>query len=185
MQMNLFKRSAVTAGLAAMTLAVGSAQAYTFTLDVSGIFSNDELGSGINEVRFVDLSPGVQIVGLAWDVALFAEAPSWLSEISVALGDATDPNRLFLSPGFASARPGSESFSGSIDLVDEGLNFTLDATGRLNFQFYEITDDFSAQWDGIWESGSITVTYVPEPASFGLAALGLLGLASVGRRRRG
>ena len=135
MQLNLFKRSAVTAGLAAMTLAVGSAQAYTFTLDVSGIFSNDELGSSINEMRFVDLLPGVQIVGLAWDVALFADAPSWLSEISVALGDATDPNRLSLSPGVASAVPGSESFSGSIDLVDQGLNFTLNVDGKSENRF--------------------------------------------------
>jgi hypothetical protein len=64
-----------------------------------------------------------------------------------------------------------------------GAAFFLGATGRLHFQFFDRFDDYANAADGMWDRGTLTVTYVPEPASFGLAALGLFGLAAASRRR--
>lgn len=181
MQMNQLKRSALAAAAAA-ALAVGSAHGSQVTLDVSGIFSNDVLGSAINEIRSIHLG-GARITGIAWDVSLLADSPSWLSEISVDLNDGTGAG-FSLSPGFGDDASGSGSYSGMADLVTMGLDFVLGGNGTLNFEFFETFDDYPGDWDGLWERGSLTVTYVPEPATFGLAALALLGVGASARRRK-
>lgn len=181
MQMNQLKRSALAAAAAA-ALAVGSAHGSEVTLDVSGIFSNDVLGSAINEIRSIHLG-GARITGISWDVGLFADSPSWLSEMSVDLNDGTGAG-FSLSPGFGDDFSGADRYIGSADLVALGLDFVLGGNGTLNFEFFETFDDFPGDWDGIWERGTLTVSYVPEPATFGLAALALLGLGASARRRK-
>jgi hypothetical protein len=182
MHLNQMKRSAIGMAVVAAAMAAGSAHAYVATLDVAGIFSNDVLGSASNETRFLDLVADARIIGISWDVSLFADAPSWLSEMSVDLNDGAGGG-FSLSPGFGVNNPGTESFSGTADLVALGSAFSLGASGRLNFEFFETFDDFANDWDGIWRQGTLTVTYVPEPASFGLAGLALLGLGATTRRR--
>ena len=87
------------------------------------------------------------------------------------------------SPGRLGA-PGVGSYVGSADLVALGSDFTVGSTGRLFLEFYERFDDFTGATDGVWRSGSLTVTYVPEPTSFALAGIALLGLGAASRRSR-
>lgn len=180
--MSVLVRSGVAA--AAALLVAGSASAYTLTVDVSGIFSNDEFGSALNEVRSFDLFPNARIVGIGWDVTLFADSPSYLSEMSVDLSDGAGAG-FSLSPGFGADNPGMQAFSsGIVDLIGLGTDFSVGAAGKLWLEFFEQFDDYAADWDGEWISGTLTIEYVPEPATFGLAALGLLGAGIAGRRRR-
>lgn len=184
MNLNQLKRTAVGLAVASAALAGGSANAYQMTLDVAGIESRDGLNAAGNETRFLDLFAGARVTGLAWNVSLFTNgAFSWLSEISVDLNDGGVAG-VTLSPGFGDNFDGAADYSGSADLVALNAAFNVGASGRLFMQFFESFDDAVGVTDGGWRSGSITVTYVPEPASFGLAAIALLGLGATSRRRR-
>lgn len=183
MTMNLLKHAAVGMALVAAAVAAVPAHAAGVTLDVAGIVSYDEFGSSANVIRSIYIGPGVHITGLSWDVDLTADTPSWLSEMSVDVNDGGSPSAgVSLSPGFGVNSPGSQSFSGSADLVALGFDFYLGASGMLFFEFFETFDDNFGLRDGIWTRGSLTVT-VPEPGTYGLAALALLGLGAASRRR--
>lgn len=183
MQMNQLKRSAIGAALLAATLAVGTtAHADTVTLDVSGISSNGEFGDASNETRFINISGWARITGISWDVSLTSNGVSWLSEIGTYLSNSAGDG-VALNPGFDERAPGSGAFIGIADLVASGLDFRLGIDGRLNLQFFEDYNDFLGA-DGSWDRGTLTVSYVPEPSSFGLAALALLGVGATTRRRK-
>ena len=117
---------------------------------------------------------------------IFADSPSYLSEAAVAFGSTTNFNAisypLTLTPGFGDDFPGTQFYtsSGVIDLVNLGLDFSLDADGLLWLEFFETFDDFTDDWDGIW-NGTLTIEVIPTPASFAL--LGFAGIAAARRRR--
>ncbi len=164
------------------------------SFDVSGIFSVDGLGDPLNERFTLALGSGAHITGIGWDVTLFADAPSFLSEMVVAFGTTSNPYFVFLTPGVADNFPGIESYSsgGIVDLVGLGLDFFLDGDGLLQLEFFEDFDDYFNDWDGIWEAGLIDIEYstgddpdpVPTPGALGLllAGAGLLGFAGLRRR---
>ncbi|HRP63690.1 MAG TPA: PEP-CTERM sorting domain-containing protein [Phycisphaerales bacterium] len=156
----------------------------TYVFDVSGIFSNDGFGAAINEVFLINLGENAHIVGLDWDVTLFADSPSWRSEMIVTLSDSTGLGGINLAPAAGVNSPGTGTYSGSADLVDLGLDFVLGADGLLRLEFWESFVDYAGDWDGIWESGTLTIHYKPIPAPGALALLGVAGLAGIGRRRR-
>lgn len=184
MQWQSLTRSVLGLAVAAAALSGASAHAAQVTLDVSGIFSNSTLSDAGNETRQLSFISGTHITGVSWNVTLFADSPSWLSEIAVNVR--TDNDEGFeLTPGWADGNPGTASYSGSTNLFGSGDDFFIGASGLLKFEFFEHFDDYLGSWDGIWDSGSsITITYVPEPASFGLAGLALLGAGLASRRRR-
>lgn len=158
-----------------------------YSFDVAGIYSMEEYGSPLNEVFNLDVGAGSMITGIGWDVTIYADDPSWLSEMKVALEDSSQATGVFLTVGVGDDISGEASYSsgGIVDLVGAGLQFQVGADGKLRLEFFEGFNDYDGDWDGVWDSGtlSIEVTPVPEPGTFALLLLGLSGVAFVARRR--
>lgn len=187
MSFRTFKKIAAGFALAAAALASGTAQAgilKQYVLDLSGgIFSNDVFGSASNEVRTFSFGETARVIGLSWEVEVGADFPSLLSDLALAVTDGGTGGFVF-TPGVNDVNAGSASYAGSSDLVAAAADFTTNVTGDLRFEFFEHFEDNTGA-DGLWRAGTITVTVeVPEPASLGLAAVALLGLAATARRRR-
>jgi hypothetical protein len=185
-----FLRSAFLPGLCAVACAatLASAQAATtVSFDVTGIESRNVFGSAENPVYVLQLAPFAEVTGIHFDVALTSYGPSWLSELGVFFTD-TDINAGAGSfPGFGSDFNGTQRFMGFGDLVAQGLNFRVGANGLLRLEFAELSDDPEVNPDGRWNAGLLTfdVSAVPEPAGYGLMAMGLLILVAKAQRRRG
>ncbi len=160
--------------------------------DVTGIFSVDPFGDPLNEVFNIPLAPNASVIGIGWDVTFFADAPSWLSEAVVAFGSSSTPVFVTLTVGVGDDFPGTSTYSsgGIISLVP-GLDFAVDGDGILRLEFFESFDDFPDDWDGIWQSGTLSIQWsvpggvIPEPATWAMmiAGFGLVGMMA--RRRRG
>jgi hypothetical protein len=181
--------------LALMGLLVSGALAHAVIVDFTVNFNNDlsmdPYGDPDNLVAMADMDtyfPGYsnfKVVGIGWDVDLYADSPSWLSELVIASEDSTQTNGVFLTPGIGDDFSGSGTYSsgGVLDLVSLALDFNLNPDNVLRLELFEGFDDYPNDWDGIWTSGSVTyrMEAVPEPASIVAVAA---GLALVARRRR-
>ena len=183
-------RTLTVASVATVTaMAAGLAMGESITIDLAGINSNDNFGTGTNEVALFDSLVGVTITGIGWDNVVGNgddTGVTWGNEMTMAVVDANDLNGVFISffPNEGSATAGGvwgpASSEGIIDLASQGLEFTTGAGGLL-VEFFESYDDVSGATDSHYESGTVTIEYaVPAPGA--LALLGLAGIA--GRRRR-
>jgi hypothetical protein len=159
----------------------------TQVINVAGIASYGEEGDAENITRSINIGPGSTVVGIGWDVGVTAVSPSWLSELQVSFGGSTGLRSLYLSVGVGSNSSGTQSYTsgGVVDLVGLNLSFAVGADGVLKLEFLEGFDDAVVPYDGIWNSGTLTleVLAVPEPSTYGLMALGLLAVGAAARRR--
>lgn len=165
-------------------IAVSSAASAQTTVDVdlAGVNFNGPAGAAGNEVINVNLAANAEVIGVGWDLSLEAFDPSWQSEATIQLEDSAQSTGVFLTPGVGFDEPGANAFSsgGVLDLVGLDLNFFVGADGNLRIEFSDSFDDGFAPQATI-SQGTLTIQYIPAPAS--AALLGLGGLAAVRRRR--
>ncbi|MFN0182873.1 MAG: PEP-CTERM sorting domain-containing protein [Aquabacterium sp.] len=175
----------VLSGKAGGPVALAGFTDYSF--NVAGIFSNEGLGNALNEVHNLIVGANAHVIGIGWDVTIFADSPSWLSEMVVNFGS-TSTGFVNLTVGIGDDAPGTQSYSsgGVIDIVGLALDFNVDADGKLRMEFFESFNDFAGDWDGRWLSGALNIRVegvVPEPSTYALMGLGLAGVAAWARRR--
>jgi PEP-CTERM motif len=156
-------------------------------INVAGITSIGEEGAPGNSVLTFNVGAGASVIGIGWDVNVSAFDPSWLSELTVGFGSSS-VSELVLAVGAGDDGPGlnaAYTSEGVVDLVGLGFNFNVGADGVLRVEFFEGFDDASVSPDGIWNSGALTiqVAAIPEPATYGMMALGLLAVGGLARRK--
>jgi hypothetical protein len=187
-----FTRSLRTAALAAAALiSMGSSSANTGSLliDVAGAQSVDLAGTPGNTVMSFNVGANALITSVDWEVSLTAFGASWLSDMELRFGSSAGNDGTWFTPG-SENHNGSMSYAGTANLAEMGLAFQVQADGILRLEFSELMKDQGAGIaDGQWDAGRVTVGFtsaVPEPASYGLMAIGLLavgGLVSLKSRR--
>ncbi|MBL4698901.1 MAG: PEP-CTERM sorting domain-containing protein [Phycisphaerales bacterium] len=157
----------------------------TLIIDISGINSWDEQGSTLNEILITSFPSQFQITGISWDIILTTVGGSWLSEPNIRMSNSDGSGSFTFAPGEGSDFPGTMvSFTGSVDLVALGEDFTTNADNLLNFEFFESFDDVSGDIDAFYEAGStLTIHLKKVPAPGSLALLGFGSLVATRRRR--
>ena len=157
-------------------------------LNVAGINSFAEIGSPANTVVLLNVGANAQITGVGWNVIISAFTPSYLSEMVVSFEDSARTDGVFLTVASGDGFAGLNApYSSGGVLALGSLTFNVGADGILRIEFFEDFDDDAVNPDGRWVSGNITFEtagVIPEPSTYGLMALGLLGVAGAVRRRR-
>ncbi len=168
---------ALPAGLVAPGLDLG--------LGLAGINSFDAAGAAINTVISLPAQPGALVDQISWTLQLSTVGASWLDEATVLVTNSSGQG-VFFNPGFGDGFSGTASYAASGSLAAQGFAFNVLADGQLFVSFYELWDDNPGAADARYLSGSLTlagVALIPEPATPGLLALGLLALAGLKGRR--
>lgn len=187
MSLNSLKK--LLAGLSLLVCTSAFAGPLTFTFS-DGFDSVGEFGDPDNIVLNLDVGANARITSVSYAVNVTAYDPSWLDELSFAFTNSKVTEGVILEPGLGDLVSGTTDYSGTIDLVLNGLDFTVGVDGILRLEFFEYFDDDDVFPDGRWNFGSITFGIepfeepapVPEPASTLLVAA---GLAAMAYRRRG
>tara|TARA_A100000171_G_scaffold29081_1_gene27188 strand:- start:11766 stop:12266 length:501 start_codon:yes stop_codon:yes gene_type:complete len=163
-----------TIALAAVAALAGTAVAgNSITIDVSGVNSWGFQGDPQNEFIDVFVGAGASITNIAWDVNLTTLGISWADENTMTFNGAESVN-VALGDAFTVS---NANYAGS-----QGSGLVLDASGMLSIEVHEVGfDDNPGDIDSFFNSGTVTISYVPAPGA--LAVLGMGGLVA-GRRRR-
>ncbi|MGI4720532.1 MAG: PEP-CTERM sorting domain-containing protein [Janthinobacterium lividum] len=186
MSLNSLKKLLAGLSLLVCTSAFAGPLTFTFT---EGIDSIGELGDPNNTVLTFDVGANSRITSVYYAVNVTAYSPSWLDELGLAFTNSKVTEGVLLRPGVGDSFSGTSRYRDTVDLMLEGLDFTVGVDGILRLEFYEDWDDARVYPDGRWNFGTFTFGIdpfeepadVPEPAS---ALLVAAGLAAIGYRRR-
>ena len=171
------------------SIVTSTVRAAVLNIDTTGVTTYGEQGDPGNTVFTFDIGADSHVTGIGYDVNLTAFDPSYLSEITVGFTP-SDPSLggVFLAPAFDQDAPGSGNFTsgGIIDLVGQGLDFNVSDDGTLRLEFFESFTDAGVNPNGQFDSGTLSVQYdaVPEPSTWALLGLGIVGTGVVALRRR-
>ena len=167
----------------------------TFNVGISGVTSNDVLGS-TNNITFT-LEVGADDFLIQYGVTGLQYTPFAGSalEAGIAIWDTYTGSpgpadfSFFFNPTFGGGSPYNSG--GLIDLPNPPFPLALtdsnnDGSNDFTVEFFETIDDIPAGpgtgADGIYGGGTLDFRTIPEPGSAGLIAL--IGIVAVVRRRR-
>ena len=178
-----------------LLVAAGAAQAVAgpsfVDVDISGWQATAGFGEAGNSETFLQLGSGQQITGFDYfDLRFISQGASYRSEFVLSVNNSTANGYMDWAPS-NQLSPGSEGpISGAWGGPDGdgiGAPFNLDdGPGTVWVAVYDTLDDDVV--DAVVATGTLRIYYaaaVPEPSTYGLMALGLLGVAGVARRRQG
>ncbi len=178
--------AAVTA--LAMLGAAPAAQAATVVIAFDQAVGLGGEGTPGNTVLERVLGANARVTGIAYSATIESLAPRWFIDHQVRFGSSS-ASWVNVQPGFGLLRPGVETFSGALDLIDFGLDFTLNDDGLLRIEFSDAFNTDPVPY-GKWTDGSFSVTYdlteaaVPEPESWALMMIGFAAAGAALRRGR-
>jgi hypothetical protein len=163
------------------------ATASTLVVNLAGWEAWGGFGNAQNTEAFFNIGAGSQVLGFEWSGLVFtAEGSSYQEEFIISVNDIDGSEFMDVSPADGLSEPGTFGPSSGTWGVD-GLSFGAPFTAADGVVWVTVYDYFNdADRDAVVSAGTLTIFYapIPEPGTYGLMALGLLGVAAVARRRK-
>lgn len=163
-----------------------SAQALSVDVDLTGFHSGGLVGSPNNSQTFLALVPGARITGWDFlDLTFSTSGDSFLNEFVISVNSLDGTRFMDAAPSDTASGgsfgPASGSW-GSAAGGSVGAPFGV-ADGKLWVTVYELFVD--AGVNATVTGGTLRINFVPEPATYGLMALALIGAVGATRGRTG